>query len=88
MSEDVGDVFVIASCEGMFWGGEGWVERWTEALQFGHPLDAYSPCEAEALRVRDITGRPCAPLYVPLQEAALADLRSVRKPLMAGAAAA
>lgn len=59
-----GDCFVVHSLDGSFWNGRKWVEKWQEALQFGGPLDPFTPCDALAARLRS-RGFACDPAYIP-----------------------
>ena len=66
MSEDHGDCFVVVSCvTGQFWDGSQWVPKWQEAVQFGQPLDPYTPACDLAGRLRAEHNVRCNAAYIP-----------------------
>jgi len=67
----VGDCFVVHACDGRFWGPNGWVHNWEEADLFGQPPDPYALCRQLADQIRQQTGVPCSPAYIPARSANL-----------------
>jgi hypothetical protein len=62
-----GDVFVVSDCDtGHYWDGTGWVAEWERAIQFGSPVDAFSPARTLADQLRLALGIACDPEYIPI----------------------